>query len=152
MAARDPVADLRRIAYLLERAREPTYRVRAFRTAAVVVEELDHAELAERAEHGTLAKLKGIGEVTARCVTESLQGEVPVYLRRMEATEDTPLDDATAAVRAALRGDCHSHSDWSDGGSPIREMALTAKALGHEYVVLTDHSPRLTVAIGARSP
>jgi putative hydrolase len=47
-----------------------------------------------------------------------------------------------------LRGDCHTHSDWSDGGSPIREMADTARALGHEYLVLTDHSPRLTVANG----
>src|SRR4029079_12366656 len=51
-------------------------------------------------------------------------------------------------LRAALRGDCHVHSDWSDGGSPIREMAETAIALGHEYMVLTDHSPRLTVASG----
>ena len=46
------------------------------------------------------------------------------------------------------KGDCHSHSDWSDGGSPIREMAEAAAALGHEYLVLTDHSPRLTVAHG----
>ena len=86
--------------------------------------------------------------MTARCVTESLRGEVPAYLRRLQAAEDEPLDDATAAVRQALRGDCHSHSDWSDGGSPIREMAETARALGHEYLVLTDHSPRLTVANG----
>ena len=35
-----------------------------------------------------------------------------------------------AALRTALRGDCHVHSDWSDGGSPIREMAETALALG----------------------
>jgi putative hydrolase len=47
-----------------------------------------------------------------------------------------------------LRGDCHAHSDWSDGGSPIEEMALAAVELGHEYLVLTDHSPRLTVARG----
>ncbi|MGH7749146.1 MAG: PHP domain-containing protein, partial [Candidatus Dormibacteria bacterium] len=47
-----------------------------------------------------------------------------------------------------LRGDCHVHSDWSDGGSPIEEMAVTARELGHEYLVLTDHSPRLTVANG----
>jgi putative hydrolase len=40
------------------------------------------------------------------------------------------------------------HSDWSDGGSPIREMAEAARGLGHEYVVLTDHSPRLTIANG----
>jgi putative hydrolase len=146
--ARDPAADLRQIAYLLERAREPTFRVKAFRTAASVVDELPADELTSRAEAGTLSKLTGIGTVTARCITESLAGEVPVYLRRLEATEDTPLDDATAALRRALRGDCHMHSDWSDGGSPIREMAETARALGHDYVVLTDHSPRLTVANG----
>ena len=148
VAARDPVADLRRIAFLLERAREPTYRVRAFRTAAAVVADLPADELAERVAEGTLTTLTGVGEVTARCVTESLAGEVPVYLRRLEATEDRPLDEATAGLRALLRGDCHAHSDWSDGGSPIREMADAARGLGHEYMVLTDHSPRLTVANG----
>jgi putative hydrolase len=52
------------------------------------------------------------------------------------------------ALRHALRGDCHTHSTWSDGGSPIREMALAARDLGHSYIALTDHSPRLTVANG----
>jgi putative hydrolase len=145
---RDPAADLRQIAFLLERAHEPTFRVKAFRTAAGVLDDESPDDIAARSEAGTLQKLTGIGTVTARCITESLAGEVPVYLRRLEATEDTPLDDATAAIRAALRGDCHTHSEWSDGGSPIREMADTARALGHEYVVLTDHSPRLTVANG----
>ena len=51
-------------------------------------------------------------------------------------------------MRAALRGDCHTHSDWSDGGSPPGEMAEAAIALGHEWMALTDHSPRLTVANG----
>ena len=51
-------------------------------------------------------------------------------------------------MRAALRGDCHTHSDWSDGGSPPGEMAEAARALGHEWIALTDHSPRLTVANG----
>ena len=51
-------------------------------------------------------------------------------------------------MRAALRGDCHTHSDWSDGGSPPGEMAEAARALGHEWIALTDHSPRLTVASG----
>jgi putative hydrolase len=109
---------------------------------------MDAQEVAARSEAGTLTKLPGVGDVTARCVAESLAGEEPVYLRRLRATEGESLDEATAALRNALRGDCHTHSDWSDGGSPIEEMALAAVELGHEYLVLTDHSPRLTVARG----
>jgi putative hydrolase len=148
MAARDPIADLRRIAFLLERAHEATYRVRAFRTAAAALDAVSSDEIAERAAAGTLTQLSGVGDVTARCVVESLNGEEPVYLRRLRATEGRDLDETTAALRAALRGDCHTHSDWSDGGSPIEEMAAAAVELGHEYLVLTDHSPRLTVARG----
>ena len=148
---RDPIADLRRIAFLLERAREATYRVRAFRTAASVLASRD--DLAQHAGMGTLTRLAGVGEVTARCVTESLAGEQPAYLSRLEAAGDVlavseSLRPEGAVLRSALRGDCHTHSDWSDGGSPIEEMAETARALGHEYLVLTDHSPRLTVANG----
>ena len=148
MATRDPVDDLRRIAFYLERANEATYRVRAFRSAAAAIAKLPAEELAERAAAGTLAKLTGVGDVTARCIAESLAGEEPVYLRRVRSVEGTDLPAAAAALRDALRGDCHSHSDWSDGGSPIEEMALAAVELGHEYLVLTDHSPRLTVANG----
>jgi putative hydrolase len=148
MPARDPIEDLRQIAFLLERAHEATYRVKAFRSAAAALAKLPPGELAARADAGTLTKLAGVGDVTARCVAESLAGEEPVYLRRLIDTSGTDLDEATSALRAALRGDCHSHSDWSDGGSPIEEMAVTAAGLGHEYLVLTDHSPRLTVARG----
>ena len=145
---RDPAVDLRRIAFLLEVASEPTFRVRAFRSAAAAVEQMAPAELADRARRGTLRELPGIGEVLARTIAESLRGEEPVYLRRLEATGGQPIAELGAAIRAALRGDLHVHSDWSDGGSPIREMAAAAIGLGHEYMVLTDHSPRLTVANG----
>jgi putative hydrolase len=158
MAPRDPIADLRRIAFLLERAHEATYRVRAFRGAAAALAALPTAELAERAAAGTLTELPGVGETTARCVAESLAGVVPEYLSRYEAAALAAgadaaagaegLDEVAVALRQALRGDCHTHSDWSDGGSPIAEMAQAAIELGHEYIVLTDHSPRLTVARG----
>jgi putative hydrolase len=139
---------LRRIAFLLERAGEPTYRVRAFRTAAGVVDGLPEGELEQRLAVGTLTELSGIGAVTALAITEAARGETPVYLVRLEATAEQPVAEGGAELRSLLRGDLHTHSDWSDGGSPIREMAETAIALGHEYIALTDHSPRLTVANG----
>jgi putative hydrolase len=112
------------------------------------VDGLDADELRARAEAGTLTELRGIGSATGRCIAESLSGDEPGYLRRLLEAGEPELDPATAALRQRLRGDCHTHSDWSDGGSPIKEMADAARALGHEYLVLTDHSPRLTVANG----
>lgn len=133
---------LREIAFLLERAQAPTYRVRAFRRAAGVADE--RADLAERAAAGRLTELAGIGATTARVIEQAESGRVPDYLAKLRA-EVQPVD---SPLRAALRGDCHTHSDWSDGGSPVEEMARTARDLGHEWIALTDHSPRLTVAGG----
>ncbi|HEX6918738.1 MAG TPA: PHP domain-containing protein [Actinomycetes bacterium] len=144
----EPVEALRRIAFLLERRQEPTFRVKAFRTAAAAVAGLPAAELTQRIAAGTLTELRGVGKVTAAVVAEAADGQVPAYLDRLEQEARGPVTAGGAALRAALRGDLHTHSDWSDGGSPIEEMALAARELGHEYVVLTDHSPRLTVARG----
>ncbi|MDQ1727558.1 MAG: putative hydrolase, partial [Frankiaceae bacterium] len=145
---RDPVADLERIAFLLERRLEPSYRVKAFRGAARTVRALPDGELHERAGTGRLTDLTGVGPVTAGVIAEALAGELPGYLAKLEDESSAPLAIGGETLRAALRGDCHVHSDWSDGGSPIEEMALAARALGHEWMALTDHSPRLTVANG----
>ncbi|MBK7621496.1 MAG: PHP domain-containing protein [Kineosporiaceae bacterium] len=145
---RDPVADLRRVAFLLERSLESTYRVKAFRTAAAALAALPPDDVALLASTGSLRSIKGIGERTASVVEQSVAGQEPDYL--IELTERTSgrLANGGDELRAALRGDLHSHSDWSDGGSPIAEMAATAADLGHAYTALTDHSPRLTVANG----
>src|SRR2546421_9440676 len=142
-----PVEALERIAFLLERERERTYRVRAFRAAAAALSAISPDEMAERDRTGRLQELSGVGESTARVVHEALAGEVPAYLARLEAAP-APDPGPGAGIRSRLKGDCHTHTDWSDGGSPIGTMARTAAGLGHDYVVLTDHSPSLTVANG----
>ena len=144
----EPADALRRTAFLLERDRAGTYRVEAFRRAVGVVRATDPDELASRAEAGTLQDLTGIGKSTAAVIGQALGGELPAYLKALQDKAPDSLADGGERLRAALRGDCHSHSDWSDGGSPIDEMVLTAVLLGHDYLVLTDHSPRLKVANG----
>ena len=146
----DPIVALKRIAYLLERERERTYRVRAYRKAAAVISELPEGELERRVKTGTLQDLAGIGEKTERVIVEAVNGEIPSYLRVLEEAPSAipTLTGDAAGLRTALQGDCHTHSDWSDGGSPIEEMAEAARDLGHAWTVLTDHSPRLTIAHG----
>ncbi len=142
----DPVGVLRRIAFLLERRMADSYRIKAYRRAAATLLALPADEVRSRAERGTLRELPGVGAKTAAIVVDCVAGREPAYLTELETTAG-PLAEGGEA-RAALRGDLHLHSDWSDGGSPIEEMAMTAVELGHDYAVLTDHSPRLTVANG----
>jgi putative hydrolase len=142
-----PADALDRIVYLLDRDLAEGQKVRAFVRARDVVEATGDDELGRRHGAGKLTDLAGIGPTTARVVAEALDGEVPSYLAKLEDETVIPVGEG-GDLRTALRGDCHTHSTWSDGGASIAKMARTAVALGHEYMVLTDHSPRLTVAHG----
>ena len=146
----DPVEALRRVAFLLERERADTYRVQAYRKAAAALDAVGPAETATRIAQGSLTDLPDVGPKTAAVASEAATGATPAYVLELEQ-QPAPGDGLEGDARALLdatRGDCHTHSDWSDGGSPPLEMAQTCVALGHEWTVLTDHSPRLTVARG----
>ena len=138
-----PYDALSEIASLLERERASRYRSKAFRAAAAAIEGLDDAQLSDTA---ALRRRKGIGESTFAVIQQALAGEVPAYL--VELRESAGVAPVGSDLRARLRGDLHSHSDWSDGLTTIDLMAQAARALGHEYLALTDHSPRLRVANG----
>ena len=139
----DPVEALMRIAFLLEWRGASPYRVRAFHTAAEAVRDLPPGPVDAAEAQG----LRGVGPVTAEVIAQASAGAVPAYLARLEA-DSGPEAAAGWEVAAASKGDCHVHSDWSDGGSPLEEMAAAARALGHQWTALTDHSPRLTIAHG----
>ncbi len=133
--------------HYLDRELAPGPKVRAFQRALAVADDLGDAELSERAAAGTLTDIDGVGPSTARVITEALTGIDDGYLAELEQRSRIPVG-AGAPVLERLRGDCHCHTDWSDGGAPLRAMAETAAALGHEWVAITDHSARLTVAHG----
>ncbi|MFE3188243.1 PHP domain-containing protein [Nocardia sp. NPDC059240] len=141
----DPVAALRQIAYYKDRAREDTRRVMAYRNAADILERLDDAQREQLGRSRNWQSLPGIGPKTAAVIAQAWAGREPDAL---VALRTAAQDLGGGELRAALRGDLHVHSNWSDGVAPIAEMMAAAAALGHEYCALTDHSPRLTVANG----
>nr|WP_090033986.1 PHP domain-containing protein [Cellulomonas marina] len=161
--ARDAaVVALRRVAFLLERGRATSYRPAAFRTAARAVEAESPAAVRDLVGRDALTELAGVGPRTAEVAAQAARGEPVAYLERLEAEAETlppsqvpgspEPDEATVAaaraLRERLRGDLHAHTEASDGATPVQEMVLAALELGHDYVAITDHSPRLTVARG----
>ena len=144
----DAVDALNEIAFWLERQLAPTFKVQAFRKAAVIIGDFDTAALEERVADGRLAGMKGIGGRTFDVISQAIGGRVPDYLENLRTRGAEPLVQGGGDLIPRLRGDLHSHSEWSDGGTSIELMASAARSLGREYLALTDHSPTLTIANG----
>ena len=125
-----------------------TYKVRAFRRAARSLADVDPDKLGRLAGAGRLQEVPGIGETTARVIQEALRDRTRPTCSsssrtRAWASEPTPIGSVSRApgrlpqpFRLVGRGQLHP------GDGPGRA------ALGHRYLALTDHSPRLTVAHG----
>jgi putative hydrolase len=148
LCAVTPEQALARVVHCLDRMHDTGFRTKAFVRALDVVRSTPPDEIAARAADDTLTDLDGIGDSSARVIAEALAGGVPSYLVKLEGESQLRMTPDGERYRDALRGDCHLHSTWSDGGATIEAMAETAIAIGHEYMVLTDHSPRLTIAHG----
>lgn len=144
----DPIAALEEIAFLLERDRASAFKSKAFRKAAGIIGDLPAAELAERVHDGRLKRTAGIGDTTFAVIADAVEGRVPAYLVALREKSGPASGAAPTGLRAKLKGDLHSHTDWSDGTTPISTMARAAELVGLEYLVVSDHSPNLTIANG----
>ena len=145
MSPHDALAE---IAFRLERDRAETFRIQAFRKAAAAIDGTTEEQLRLRAGDGRLARTKGIGGRSLEVITQALDGRVPDYLQRLRDEAETPTSGEGAALLSLLRGDLHTHSEWSDGTTPIEAMVEAGRLLGREYLALTDHSPNLKIANG----
>ena len=147
--SRDPADDLRAIAFCLERALEPSYRVRAFRTAAAVVDRTPADELADRAprRHAHRADRHRQGHRARRHRVAGRRG-AGLPAARADAGRHPGQRGRGGAARGAARATATPTPTGPTAARRSRRWPAPARALGHEYMVLTDHSPRLTVANG----
>jgi DNA polymerase (family X) len=101
-----------------------------------------------------LTTLKG-GKIVARKTEEEIYTNLKLDYIEPELRENKGEIQAAEKHRLPklvkleeIRGDCQMHTTASDGRNSIEEMGVAAKALGYEYIALTDHSKAVTVANG----
>jgi putative hydrolase len=145
----EAAAYLAEIAYHL-RHKEDAHRARAFSKVAAMLLR-DHPDLDALNRAGKLETLEGVGAGIAKVLKELVSEKHSAYLERLREESGEPSAVAaqlTSLVEQGYRGDLHCHTDWSDGGASVLEMALAAQARGYSYIGITDHSPRMTVVNG----
>jgi putative hydrolase len=133
---------------LLDRGLAEPHRVNAFLRARPTIATLSDAQLTSLVETKSLTDLPGVGTSIASLIDDAVNARPSAYLAKLEVETAVPCTTEGEPLRRALRGDLHVHTDWSDGGASITDMARAAAALGHSYLAVTDHSGRLTVAKG----
>ncbi|RMB60017.1 PHP domain-containing protein [Tessaracoccus antarcticus] len=146
--ASEVAESLREYAFWLERGMADTHRIKAYRRAADVAAGLTPREVDGLHTIADWQSLPSFGPSTAGFATEVMHGATPSKLTKARAAGAEPLDPGGAQLGGALRGDLHTHTNASDGGSPMWEMAEVADRMGRDYLAITDHSPRLRVANG----
>jgi DNA polymerase (family X) len=85
-------------------------------------------------------------EIYAKLKMDFVPPEMRENAGEIEAAETHKLPKLITLKE--MRGDLQMHTPASDGKNTIEEMALAAKALGHEYIAITDHSKSVTIANG----
>lgn len=85
-------------------------------------------------------------EIYAKLGLEYVPPELRENTSEIEAAEKHALPKLVEL--RDIKGDLQMHSTASDGKNTIEEMAAAAKALGHQYIAITDHSKAVTVANG----
>jgi DNA polymerase (family 10) len=95
---------------------------------------------------GRIVASKSEEEIYAKLKLAYIEPELREMKGEIDAAEHGKLP---ALVKLAdIRGDLQMHTIASDGRNSIEEMAEAARALGYEYIALTDHSKAVTVANG----
>jgi len=145
----EAAAVLAEIAYRLRHDPEQSFRARAYGNAAATLNQL-RPNLAELRAEGRLESIPGIGSGIAKVLVELLDTGTSAYAEKLrEAAGEPVAPPPGAGVNVAqLKGDLHSHTDWSDGGATVLAMARAAQARGYSYLAITDHSPRMTIVNG----
>jgi DNA polymerase (family X) len=95
---------------------------------------------------GRVVASKTEEEIYAQLKLDYIEPELRENLGEIEAAEQHKLPKLV--ILADIRGDLQMHTTASDGRNSIEEMGEAAKALGYEYIALTDHSKAVTVANG----
>jgi putative hydrolase len=143
-----------------------------YKRAAAAILSLDTPLTDLMRAEGRLPKISGIGPASARVIQEVLDtGGSPTVERAVDASGQRAdierrrtlrqhflsraavvaiLHDSTppGPMAADYRGDLQLHSDWSDGGATLAEIADACHARGYDYAAVTDHSHGLKIAGG----